>query len=114
VANFAAAPKRVPGLGQGATIIAAGFLPTLAIFILLAAVPSIIDHFAADSNAGWKVPGLVSAPSFAMAPFAVILVDRFGRGKLLLLPTFYALIGAALFFRQHGMMERLIAQTEAR
>lgn len=96
---------RTPGLPQGATVIAAGFLPILAIVSLFPAVPSIIDHFHTDPNAGWKVPAMVSAPGLAIAaiaPFAGILVDRFGRRRLLLLSTFfYALIGAIPFFLDH-------------
>lgn len=92
---------RRPGLPQGLTVIAAGFLPILAIVSLFPAVPSIIDHFAADPTAPWKVPAMVSAPGLAIAaiaPFAGILVDRFGRRKLLLISTFfYALIGAIPF-----------------
>lgn len=93
---------RQPGIGQGSTVIAAGFLPILAIVSLFPAVPSIIDHFGGNPEAGWKVPAMVSAPGLAIAaiaPFAGILVDRFGRRRLLLLSTFcYALIGAIPFF----------------
>ena len=97
-----ASQGRQPGIGQGSTVIAAGFLPILAIVTLFPAVPSIIDHFGADPTAGWKVPAMVSAPGLAIAaiaPFAGILVDRFGRRQLLLLSTFlYALIGVIPFF----------------
>ena len=101
-ARIASNAGRRPGLGQGSTVIAAGFLPILAIVSLFPAVPSIIDHFAGDPEAGWKVPAMVSAPGLAIAaiaPFAGILVDRFGRRRLLLFSTFfYALIGVIPFF----------------
>lgn len=90
---------RRPGLPQGLTVIAAGFLPILAIVTLFPAVPSIIDHFSGDPRAGWMVPSMVSAPGLAIAaiaPFAGILVDRFGRRRLLVWSTFfYGLVGAA-------------------
>ncbi|WP_267388413.1 MFS transporter [Sphingomonas sp. GC_Shp_3] len=97
----AASDERQPGIGQGLTVIAAGFLPILAIVTLFPAVPAIIDHFSANPNAGWMVPAMVSAPGLAialLAPFAGILVDRFGRRKLLLISTFfYAFLGAIPF-----------------
>jgi MFS family permease len=93
---------RRPGIGQGITVITAGFLPILAIASLFPAVPSIIDHFSADPSASWKVPAMVSAPGLTIAVvalFAGILVDRFGRRKLMLAATLlYALFGAAPFF----------------
>lgn len=92
---------RRPGAGQGVTVIVAGFLPILAIVSLFPAVPSIIDHFANDPSASWKVPAMVSAPGLTIAIvalFAGMLVDRFGRRKLLLVSTFfYALFGALPF-----------------
>ena len=92
---------RRPGAGQGVTVIIAGFLPILAIVSMFPAVPSIIDHFANDPSASWKVPAMVSAPGLTIAIvalFAGVLVDRFGRRKLLLVSTFfYALFGALPF-----------------
>ena len=90
---FCARLSRVP---QGITIILAGFLPVFAIISMFPAVPTIIDHFKNDPTAGWKVPLLVSAPGLSialMSPFAGVLVDRFGRRRLLLWST--ALYGAA-------------------
>jgi MFS family permease len=93
---------RRPGAAQGITVIAAGFLPILAIVSLFPAVPAIIDHFSADPSASWKVPAMVSAPGAAialLAPFAGLIVDRFGRRTLLLWSTFfYGLIGVIPFF----------------
>src|SRR3569623_1944579 len=93
---------RQPGAPQGITVIAAGFLPILAIVSLFPAVPAIIDHFSANPSASWKVPAMVSAPGAAialLAPFAGVSVDRFGRRTLLLWSTFfYGLIGVIPFF----------------
>jgi len=93
---------RSPGIGQGMTVIIAGFLPILAIVSLFPAVPSIIDHFAAEPTAAWKVPAMVSAPGLTIAIFALfagILVDRFGRRKLLLAATLlFGVFGTAPFF----------------
>lgn len=97
-----AAASRQPGLGQGLTVIAAGFLPILAIVSMFPAVPAMIDHFAADPSASWKVPAMVSAPGLTIAVvalFAGILVDRFGRRKLLLgSAMLYGAFGTAPFF----------------
>lgn len=90
---------RIP---QGITIVTAAFLPIFAIVSMFPAVPSIIDHFAADPDARWKVPLMVSAPGLTIAiiaPFAGFFVDRFGRRPLLIGATFlYGLFGTAPFF----------------
>lgn len=92
---------RRPGPAQGLTVIIAGFLPILAIVSMFPAVPAMIGHFSADPNAGWKVPAMVSAPGLSIAIvalFAGVLVDRFGRRRLLLTATFvYGIFGALPF-----------------
>jgi MFS family permease len=84
---------------QGVTIVIAAFLPIIAIVAMGPAVPAMIEHFANDPDARAKVPAMIGAPGLAMAilaPFAGILIDRFGRRQLLLVSTaFYALFGAA-------------------
>jgi MFS family permease len=84
---------------QGITIVVAAFLPIIAIVAMGPAVPAMIDHFANDPEARAKVPAMIGAPGLTMAflaPFAGLLVDRFGRRPLLLLCTlFYALFGTA-------------------
>lgn len=86
---------------QGLTVIIAGFLPIMAIVSMFPAVPAMIQHFSADPNAGWKVPAMVSAPGLTIALVALfvgMLVDRFGRRKLLLISTlFYGFFGAVPF-----------------
>ncbi len=93
---------RKPGLPQGLTVIIAGFLPILAIVAMFPAVPALIDHFAADPDVRWKVPAMVSAPGMTIAIvalFAGMLVDRFGRRKLLLVSALaYGVFGTAPYF----------------
>jgi MFS family permease len=84
---------------QGFTIVVAAFLPIIAIVAMGPAVPTMIEHFASDPDARGKVPAMIGAPGLAMAilaPFAGMLVDRFGRRPILLVSTlFYAIFGAA-------------------
>jgi hypothetical protein len=84
---------------QGMTIVIAAFLPIIAIVAMGPAVPTMIEHFASDPEARAKVPAMIGAPGLAMAllaPFAGLLVDRFGRRPLLLLCTgLYGFFGAA-------------------
>lgn len=86
------------GIAQGLTVIIAGFLPILAIVSMFPAVPAMIGHFVADPDASWKVPAMVSAPGLTIAIvalFAGVLVDRFGRRRLLLAATLlYGAFGA--------------------
>ncbi|UVO53113.1 MFS transporter [Sphingomonas sp. SUN039] len=84
---------------QGFTIVVAAFLPIIAIVAMGPAVPTMIEHFANDPDARGKVPAMIGAPGLAMAilaPFAGMMVDRFGRRPILLVSTlFYAIFGAA-------------------
>lgn len=84
---------------QGVTIVVAAFLPIIAIVAMGPAVPTMIEHFANDPEARAKVPAMIGAPGLAMAilaPFAGILVDKFGRRIILLISTLlYAVFGAA-------------------
>lgn len=93
---------RKPGIPQGITVVAAGFLPILAIVSLFPAIPAIIAHFASDPQAAIKVPSAVAAPGLTIALLGLVagmLVDKFGRRRLLLWATgFYGLLGAAPFF----------------
>lgn len=87
---------------QGMTIVIAAFLPIIAIVAMGPAVPAMIEHFANDPEARAKVPAMIGAPGLTMAilaPFAGLLVDRFGRRRLLLICTaFYGVFGAAPLF----------------
>lgn len=91
--------RDLPLKPQGITVVIAAFLPIIAIVAMGPAVPGMIEHFAQDPEARGKVPAMIGAPGLAMAilaPFAGMLIDRFGRRPLLLASTlFYALFGAA-------------------
>ena len=94
---------RKAGIPQGITVILAGFLPILAIVSMFPAVGAMIAHFApTDPSAATKVPSMVTAPGLAIAITALfmgLLVDRFGRRKLLLISTAsYGIIGVIPFF----------------
>jgi len=84
---------------QGVIVVLAAFLPIIAIVAMGPAVPSMIQHFANDPDARAKVPAMIGAPGLAMAllaPFAGLLVDRYGRRPLLLLCTaLYGIFGSA-------------------
>lgn len=84
---------------QGMVIVIAAFLPIIAIVAMGPAVPAMIGHFAQDPEARAQVPAMIGAPGLTMAllaPFAGLLVDRFGRRPLLLAGTLsYAFFGAA-------------------
>jgi len=99
MANFF---RRLTMVPQGFTMVIAAFLPIFAIVSMFPAVPSIIDHFAADPDARWKVPMAISAPGLTIAivaPMAGWLVDRIGRRPLLIGATFlYGIVGTAPFF----------------
>ncbi|MBN9143341.1 MAG: MFS transporter [Novosphingobium sp.] len=96
------APRKA-GPAQGITLVTVAFLPIVAIVSMFPAVPAIIEHFAArDPAAIAKVPAMVSAPGLTIALLALIaglLVDRFGRRRLLLVSTaLYGFVGVAPFF----------------
>lgn len=84
---------------QGLIVVIAAFLPIIAIVAMGPAVPAMIQHFANDPEARAKVPAMIGAPGLAMAllaPFAGLLVDRYGRRPLLLVCTaLYGVFGAA-------------------
>ncbi|MCB2065026.1 MAG: MFS transporter [Erythrobacter sp.] len=97
---------RKAGIPQGLTVILTAFLPILAIVSMFPAVGAMIGHFApSDPNAATKVPSMVTAPGLAIAVialFAGVLVDKFGRRKLLLVSTFsYGFIGVIPFFLEN-------------
>ena len=94
--------RELPLKPQGIIVILAGFLPMIAIVAMGPAVPTLIAHFANDPDARAQVPALIGAPGLTMAilgPFSGLLIDRFGRRRLLLMATaFYAVFGAAPLF----------------
>lgn len=104
VAGGAVPVERKAGVAQGLTVVIAAFLPIIAIVSMFPAVPAMIGHFADDPSAAVKVPSMVTAPGLSIAIvalFAGVLVDRFGRRKLLLASTFfYGIFGAMPFFME--------------
>lgn len=96
---------RRAGAAQGMTLAIAGFLPVLSILSLAPAVPSLMRHFADIPFATTLVPLMVTAPGLMvalLAPFAGMLVDRYGRRRLILIATFcYGFAGIAPFFVDH-------------
>lgn len=95
--------QRQAGIPQGLTIIVTGFLPILAIVSMFPAVGAMIGHFApTNPSAATLVPSMVTAPGLAIsiiALFAGVLVDKYGRRRLLLASTFsYGLVGVVPFF----------------
>ncbi len=102
IAAPASGDVRKAGIAQAIILVISGFLPILAIVSLTPAVPTILDHFKDVANASLLVPVLVSAPGLAiaiLAPFAGMLVDRFGRRPLLVWATFfYAIAGSLPYF----------------
>ncbi len=94
--------KRLDNVPQGVIVVASSFLPIFAIVTMFPAVPYLIDHFESDPNARELVPMLVSAPGLAVALTAAIagvLVDKYGRVKLLTWATFaYGVLGCLPFF----------------
>jgi MFS family permease len=87
---------------QGFTMVVAAFLPVFAIIAMFPIVASMIGHFSALPDAATRVPSMVTAPGYAiaaLAPFAGLFVDKFGRRRLLLWCTFfYGIVGTAPFF----------------
>ncbi|MFN3468269.1 MAG: MFS transporter [Novosphingobium sp.] len=101
-AMVSAGSRRQPGIAQGLTIVLTGFLPIIAIVSMFPAVPAMIAHFADDPSAQTKVPAMVSAPGLTvaiLALFAGLMVDRFGRRRLLLASTaLYGFVGLMPMF----------------
>ena len=82
--------KRLEQIPQGLIIVISAFLPLFAIVSMFPALPSIIDHFKDHPNARELVPLMVSAPGLTIAltaSFAGVLVDKYGRVRLLLWAT---------------------------
>jgi MFS family permease len=96
--------KRLDKVPQGLIIVISSFLPLFAIVSMFPALPSIIDHFKDHPNARELVPLMVSAPGLAIAltaSFAGVLVDKYGRKRLLVWATFfYGIFGCAPFFQE--------------
>ena len=72
---------------QGCILVAAGFLPIMAIIAISPTLPTLLAHFRGVMNPQIVVPLLITVPSACIAllsPFAGVVVDRFGRRRLML------------------------------
>ncbi len=100
--NIKAFLGRLEKIPQGMIIVVSAFLPMFAIISMFPALPFIIDHFKDNPNARELVPLMVSAPGLTIAlvaPFAGVIVDKYGRVKMLVWSTFfYGFFGCAPFF----------------
>lgn len=100
----APATRSKAGAGQAWVLIFANFLPIMAIIALGPALPTLMAHFHDVPNAQTSVPTLITAPGLCialLAPFAGLLVDHFGRRRLMLFATaIYGVGGIAPLFMQ--------------
>lgn len=93
---------RKAGFWQALVVILVNQLPMMAIVALMPALPTLMEHFKDVENKDLLVPMILTAPGICIAliaPFAGILVDKFGRRKLLIWFTaVYGLGGILPFF----------------
>ncbi|MBD0376988.1 MAG: MFS transporter [Flavisolibacter sp.] len=85
---------RKAGAPQGWTLVLINQLPAMAIASLMPVLPTLFEHFANVPNKDVLVPMLITAPGICialLAPFAGLIVDKYGRRKLLV--TFVLLYG---------------------
>lgn len=94
--------NRRAGVWQAIVVILLNQLPMMAIVALMPAVPTLMEHFKEVPNKDLLVPMILTAPGICIAiiaPFAGVLVDRFGRRNLLILFTaVYGLGGILPYF----------------
>jgi MFS family permease len=90
------------GFWQALVVILLNQLPMMAIVALMPALPTLMAHFSDVENKDLLVPMILTAPGICIAiiaPFAGVLVDKFGRRKLLIWFTaVYGLGGILPFF----------------
>ncbi len=93
---------RKAGFWQALVVILVNQLPMMAIVALMPAVPTLMEHFKDVENKDLLVPMILTAPGICIAliaPFAGVLVDKFGRRKLLIWFTaLYGLGGILPYF----------------
>jgi MFS family permease len=93
---------RKAGFWQALVVILLNQLPMMAIVALMPALPTLMEHFKDVENKDLLVPMILTAPGICIAliaPFAGVLVDKFGRRKLLIWFTaIYGLGGILPFF----------------
>jgi MFS family permease len=90
------------GFWQALVVILVNQLPMMAIVALMPALPTLMAHFSNVENKDLLVPMILTAPGLCIAiiaPFAGILVDKFGRRNLLIVFTaIYGLGGILPYF----------------
>jgi MFS family permease len=90
------------GFWQALVVILLNQLPMMAIVSLMPALPTLMEHFKDVENKDLLVPMILTAPGICIAliaPFAGVLVDKFGRRKLLIVFTaIYGFGGVLPFF----------------
>ena len=77
---------RKAGPWQAWIVILINQLPMMAIVALMPALPTLMAHFAGMPNSDLLVPMILTAPGLCIAlcaPFAGVLVDKYGRRRLL-------------------------------
>ncbi|MDZ7899207.1 MAG: MFS transporter [Arcicella sp.] len=93
---------RKAGYWQALVVILLNQLPMMAIVALMPAVPTLMEHFKDVPNKDLLVPMILTAPGICIAliaPFAGVLVDKYGRRKLVIIFTaVYGLGGILPFF----------------
>jgi MFS family permease len=93
---------RKAGFWQALVVILLNQLPMMAIVALMPALPTLMEHFKDVENKDLLVPMILTAPGLCIAiiaPFAGVLVDKFGRRKLLIWFTaLYGLGGILPYF----------------
>ncbi|MDZ7878578.1 MAG: MFS transporter [Saprospiraceae bacterium] len=93
---------RKAGFWQALVVILVNQLPMMAIVALMPALPTLMAHFKDVGNKDLLVPMILTAPGICIAliaPFAGVLVDKFGRRKLLIWFTaLYGLGGILPYF----------------
>ncbi len=93
---------RKAGFWQALVVILLNQLPMMAIVALMPALPTLMEHFKNVPNNDLLVPMILTAPGLCIAiiaPFAGVLVDKFGRRNLLILfTTIYGFGGILPYF----------------
>jgi MFS family permease len=98
-------PVRKAGFWQALVVILVNQLPMIAIVALMPALPTLMEHFKHVENKDLLVPMILTAPGLCIAliaPFAGVLVDKYGRRKLLIYFTAIYGIGGILPFFLDG------------
>jgi MFS family permease len=93
---------RKAGPVQAIVIILINMLPMMAIVALMPVVPAMVDNFRDMENIMTWAPLVLSAPGLCialLAPYAGVLIDKFGRRKLLIITmVLYGAGGVLPFF----------------